>query len=172
MSAARRPIQSSIRLGNDEAADPGSELKEAMSHWATGVAVLAVRYRDNVQSITVNSFISVSLDPPTILVSLSEQAAILHALNATGRFTISILDEHQTRVATMVADRIPTTQQLFEGDEDPVLKDGIVTLVCTTSQTQQAGDHFLYLAVVERVVPGKDAPPLLYYRRSYHRPPH
>jgi flavin reductase (NADH) len=171
MSPARRPIQSSIRLGNNAAADSASGLKEAMSHWATGVAVMAVRYHGSVQSITINSFVSVSLDPPTILVSLSAQAAILHALNATGRFTISVLGEHQTRVATMVADRIPTAQKLFGSEADPVLTDSIVTLVCTTSQTQQAGDHFLYLGTVERVVSGKDAPPLLYYRQSYHRPP-
>ena len=172
MSPARRPIQASIRLGNDDAADAGSELKDTMAHWATGVAVMAVRYHGGVQSITVNSFIAVSLEPPTILVSLSEQAAILHALNATGRFTISILGEDQTRAATMVSDRIPTAQRLFGSEEDPVLKESIVTLVCATSQTHQAGDHILYLAIVERMLPGKDAPPLLYYRRNYHRLPH
>lgn len=165
----RHPIRSTIRFSEDQAAEPGAALRSAMANWATGVAVMAVRHGSRVESITINSFISISLDPPTILVSLGEQAAILHALAATNRFSVSVLAEDQTRIAAMVADRLPTAQQLFAGDPDPVLTDALVTLVCTTSQTHRAGDHILYLGAVERVIPGRDASPLLYYRGAYHK---
>lgn len=138
-----------------------------MSHWPSGVAVLAVNSRGRIEAITVNSFISVSLEPALVLVAIGERAPILPELEVGARFTISALGEGQSRVASMVADRVPDLPKLFGDDDDPVVRDALFTLICTTSQTHEAGDHVLHVAMVDRVIIGRDAPPLLYYGGKY-----
>jgi len=169
----KRPIQSRIQTHqsgtDDEAARIGNELRQAMAHWPTGVAVLAVRHHGRTEAITVNSFISVSLQPAIIVVSIAQHAQIRALLDDAGRFTLSMLAADQARVASMVADRMPGLQSLFVGDDRPMLHDCSAALDCTTSHTHAAGDHILYFGAVERVRLGRDAPPLLYFNGKYSR---
>jgi flavin reductase (DIM6/NTAB) family NADH-FMN oxidoreductase RutF len=169
----KRPIQSSIQTHEAETTDDatrlGNELRQAMSHWPTGVAVLAVHHRGCTEAITINSFISVSLEPALILVSIAETAQIRPLLDDAARFTISILAEDQARIAAMVADRMPGLQRLFVDGDQPMIKDSVAALDCTTSHTHQAGDHILYFGAVYGVRLGRDAEPLLYHHGKYIR---
>jgi flavin reductase (DIM6/NTAB) family NADH-FMN oxidoreductase RutF len=170
----RRPIEPGIRIG-----DPGEDdseearlraaLKEVASHWASGVAVVAVRDGSAFEAITVSSFLTVSLDPPIILVSIDRQAAIVPLLDAAARFTVSVLAATQQRAASLIADRVPTMRTLFSADADPVLAGAVHALVCRTEDVHPAGDHRLYVARVEQVLPGAEVAPLLYYRRRWRR---
>jgi flavin reductase (DIM6/NTAB) family NADH-FMN oxidoreductase RutF len=162
-----KPIRARIGFGEDDVTPLSEELRHAMSHWPSGVAVLAVKNRGRIEAITVNSFISVSLDPALVLVSIAERAPILPELQVGARFTISALSEGQGRVASMVADRVPDLPRLFEDGDEPAVRDALFTLVCTTSQTHAAGDHVLHIAFVDRVIIGRDAGPLLYYGGQY-----
>jgi flavin reductase (DIM6/NTAB) family NADH-FMN oxidoreductase RutF len=162
-----KPIRATIGFGGDDISPLSNELRHAMSHWPSGVAVLAVKRRGRIEAITINAFISVSLEPPLVLVSIAERAPILPELTEGARFTISALSEGQARVASMVADRVPDLARLFDASEDPVAGNALFGLVCTTSQTHVAGDHVLHLGLVERVLIGRDAAPLLYYRGKY-----
>src|SRR5918996_1457164 len=74
IAVAQRPIQPNISFGDAGGSDVANALRYAMSHWPSGVAVLAVKTRDRIEAITINSFISVSLDPPLILVSIGKHA--------------------------------------------------------------------------------------------------
>jgi flavin reductase (DIM6/NTAB) family NADH-FMN oxidoreductase RutF len=159
--------RSAIGFGEDDVTPLAEELRHAMSHWPSGVAVLAVKNRGRIEAITVNSFISVSLEPALILVSIAERAQILPELRVGARFAISALSEGQSRVASMVADRVPDLARLFLDGDEPVVRDGLFTLVCTTSQTHEAGDHVLHVAIVDRVIIGRDAAPLFYYGGKY-----
>jgi flavin reductase (NADH) len=162
-----KPIRARIGFGEDDVTPLSDELRHAMSHWPSGIAVIAVRSRGRIEAITVNSFISVSLDPALVLVSIAERAPILPELQVGTRFTISALSQGQARVASMIADRVPDLARLFDDGDAPVVRDGLFTLVCTTSQTHEAGDHVLHVAFVDRVIIGRDAPPLLYYGGNY-----
>jgi len=163
-----KPIRARIGFGEGDVSQVGDELRLAMSHWPSGVAVLAVKTRGRIEAITVNSFISVSLEPPLILVSLAQRAPILPELRDGARFTISALSQTQARVASMIADRVPDLAKLFDDGNEPAVQDALFTLVCTTSQTLVAGDHVLHLGLVERVALGREAPPLLYYGGKYN----
>ena len=146
------------------------QLRDAMAYWPSGVAVLAVRRRGHLEAITLSSFISVSLEPPLVLASIGQHAAIRSALDEAARFTISMLAGDQARVASTIADRFPRIQSFFRDDEDdPILIDALTTIVCTTAQTHTAGDHVLYLGAVERVLLGREADALVYQRRKYQR---
>jgi flavin reductase (DIM6/NTAB) family NADH-FMN oxidoreductase RutF len=160
-----RPIQGSISFGGNAAAKGlGEQLRQAMSYWPTGVAALAVSHRGRIEAITL------SLDPPLVLASIGRHAPIVPALDDAARFTIGMLAGDQARAASSIADRLPSVPALFNDDAgDPILADCIATIVCTTSQIHPAGDHKLYIGAVERVLLGREAPPLLYHQRRYRR---
>ena len=168
---ARRPIQGSISASG--AASPrdlvSDQLRTVMQHWPTGVAVMAVKAGERIESITVNSLVSVSLKPPLVLISLATNAAIRPVLDDVARFTLSFLAVDQSRTASMVADRMPMIERLFDDAADPAIKEAIATMVCTVAQTHTAGDHILYLGAVEAVRLGRDAAPLMFLGGTYHR---
>lgn len=169
---ARRPIRSDIHAhGKAEASDRellAGSLRDAMSRWPTGIAVVAVKLPDRIEAITINSFISVSLDPPLVLVSIAARAAIVPALDDAARFTISMLASDQGRIASMVADRMPGLRKLFD-EKDAALQDCVSAIVCATAERHSVGDHVLYVGAVEDVRPGREAAPLLYYSGEYQR---
>lgn len=147
--------------------DPGVELRRAMSEWPSGVAVLAVKRGTYIEAITVNSFISVSLDPPLILTSISRHAQILPIMGAGTRYSISALSASQSRVASMVVDRFPDLKKLFSGDDVPVVTGALFTLDCTAAELHPAGDHVLHIGRVDRVAVGDAGAPLVYHHGSY-----
>ena len=170
----RRPIEAGIHLGGPAEEDSADTrlrdaLREAASRWASGVAVVAVRDGDGFEAITVTSFITASLDPPTVVVSIGRQAAIVPLLDSAGRWSLSVLASDQRRAASMIADRVLGVRSLFTPDPDPVLREALHSLVCATEAVHPAGDHRLYVARVERIVPGRDTAPLLYHGRGFAR---
>lgn len=164
-----KPIRAHIGFGGEDVTPLARELRHAMSHWPGGVAVLAVKTRGRIEAITINSLISVSLEPPLILVSIAERASILPELQDGARFTISALAKGQARAASMVSDRVPDLHKLFVDGDDPIVRDALFTLACVTSKRHPAGDHVLVLGLVEGVVIGRDDEPLIYLRGAYSR---
>ena len=168
-----RPIQPTIRTHAAEPAPGGGvtpdEFRDALSYWATGVAVLAVREDDDVEAITVTALSPLSADPPLVLACLGNDAAVLYMILETGRFTISLLGVDDRRAASTFAQRLPLEPSRFPADGDPVLQGAPVSLVCRLWETYPGGDHRIVVGEVERVVRGGEAAPLLYYRRAYGR---
>ncbi len=167
----RRPIQPGIRAsGRDEGRDDGvsrEAVREAFSHWATGVALLAARDGPALEAITVTAFSPVSVEPPLVLCCLHEQAAVLPMVLETKRFTVSVLPEGQRRTANIAADRVLVRTLPFEKQGDPVLPGALVSFVCRLRENHPGGDHRVLIGEVERLALGPDADPLLYYRREY-----
>lgn len=165
-----RPIQSTIvthAAGPDDAdAALRDALREALSGWASGVAVVAVRDDDEVLALTVSAFASVSMHPPLVLVCIDENAHLLPSLLEAGRFTVSLLAEGQKRLAAWFAEKLPVEDDPFTAD-DPVLPGALAALVCTVWQAYAGGDHRIVVGCVERVVPGDGDAPLVYHRRQY-----
>ena len=167
---SRRPIQPTIRTRADEPGEGGvtpDAFREAVSHWATGVAVLAARDGDDVEAITVAAVTPVSAEPPLVLVCVGNDAALLPMLEDEGRFTVSILAADDRRAASMFAQRMPLDVSRFPAGDDPVLEGAVAALVCRVWETHPGGDHRIVIGEVERVALGREAPPLLYFRREY-----
>lgn len=168
---SRRPIQSTIRTHRDPA-EPAEgrrteKLRDAFSRWASGVAVLAVSDGEEIDAITVSAFSAVSLDPPLVMVCLSEQSSTLCMLLEEGRFTVNLLAKDQQRMASAVAQRLPGCLTGIRTEGDPVLEGALATFVCRLWGAYPGGDHRILVGEVERVEIGADAPPLLYYNRDY-----
>ncbi len=124
--------------------------------------------------MTVNSFTSVSIEPPLVLICADNRSETFKAVEASGRFTVSILSEDHQALSQQFAIKGPQAA-LFQSlnlhwgaDHIPYLADGLAFLDCALDRIIPAGDHFLVLGRVTafgRLHPGR---PLLYYQSHYH----
>lgn len=164
---SRRPIIAGVRASADAPDEQaGALFREAMSRWASGVAVLAVRDEDEIVGLTVTAFTSVSLDPPLLLVCVGEQAAVLPFVIEQERFTLNVLSENSRGAASRFSQQMPDDPSLFD-QGDPVLIGAVASFVCRLDAVHPGGDHRIVVGRVERVVIGPDEPPLLYLAREY-----
>jgi flavin reductase ActVB len=141
--------------------------REAMARWASGVAVVACRHEGRVIATTVAAFLSVSLEPPLVLVALGANATVLPFLAVAAPFGISILAAKQRRLAAVFADPFPAIADPFPAADPPLLPDALVRLHCSVRETRTAGDHTLVIAAVDELHFAETAP-LIRFRRRYH----
>lgn len=170
MDGGRSSITGSVRAGVDDGPQRSPlqrEFAEAMSRWASGVAVVAVRNGPSIAAITATSFASVSLEPPMVLVCVAEHATVLPLLTEGERFAVSILTGEQRRLASLYADRGPLGRERFAREDDPVVSDALAAVGCTVRHDYAGGDHRIIVAEVDRVTVGPDEAPLLYFDREY-----
>lgn len=150
--------------------------REVMGTFATGVTV-ATTSGDSGEpyGVTVNSFTSVSLEPPLILVCLDNRLSGLGHFLAGSRFAVNILGEDQRQVSDHFATRGSDRSQFVDGSGlagTPVIPDALARLECRLTESHPAGDHTILLGEVEGVHISKDAHlrgPLLYHRGRYRR---
>jgi flavin reductase (DIM6/NTAB) family NADH-FMN oxidoreductase RutF len=139
--------------------------------YATGITVLTVFDVDaGAQGMTANSFTSVSLDPPMILVCIDRKASILSYFVAGTRFAINVLHEDQKELSTCFArtgpDRFQGIEWLPGQNGSPILSDVLATLECSVSQMVEAGDHVVVIGEVFHAT-WRDGQPLIYFNSSY-----
>lgn len=140
------------------------ELRNCLGRFATGVTVVTYRGEDGERyGFTVNSFTSVSLDPPLVLVSIDRRAKAFRQL--VGRpFTVNILAADQAALAWQFAGKPQDGLDVpwEEGESSPRLRGTLGHLVCTPWQTYDGGDHVLYLGEVQ-AFQYRDGEPLIFY---------
>ncbi|MCP3137415.1 flavin reductase family protein [Pyxidicoccus xibeiensis] len=141
-----------------------SGFRDAMAQWASGVAVVAVRDAEGLAATTVSSFSSLSLEPPLVVVALSERSRTLKRVEAAGRFTVSVLSVAQREVAVKCA-KGEAEDAAF--DEGAFVRDGLAGLSCTVEAVHRYGDHLLLVGRVTEVRRGEEQEPLLYWSRAY-----
>jgi len=128
------------------------DLRNCFGHFATGVTV--VTYKDNHgerRGITLNSFTSVSMDPPLVLISIDEGTKAYHELQ-NNNFVINILSKEQQALALQFAGK-PQDGLEVEWEQDsevgPRLANTVATIECTPYAEYEGGDHLLFLGRVE-----------------------
>ena len=160
-----------------EEAPPPAELLEAadfrrtLGMFATGVTVITTRVGEQVHGMTANAFMSVSLRPPLILVSVDRRARMNALLREGARYGVSVLEERQTALSDRFAGRasedIP--EPVFEiVNETPLVQDALANLVARVVRSYWGGDHSLFLGEVEYVRYGEGTP-LLFHGGRYER---
>lgn len=162
----------------DHAARPNPVVfRRVAGHFPTGVAVMCTVFDDEPRAMTVNSFVTVSLDPPLILVSLLTTSRMCTALDVGSAFAVSVLSREQERASRWFAgtDR-PRGREELTGfawhpapdTASPVLSGSVAYFDCTVSSLVPAGDHVLVLADVRSL--GElhdDCGPLVFWRGGY-----
>jgi flavin reductase (DIM6/NTAB) family NADH-FMN oxidoreductase RutF len=146
--------------------------RRALGSFATGVAVVTARdLAGALHGITVNSFSSVSLDPPLILFCLDKSALSFDAFRQAGRFAVNVLCERQhelsIRFSTAAADKWEGIDyDLWPGDL-PVLRGCLANMACRRATLYEGGDHIIILGQVEQLQVEAEGDPLVYFQSGY-----
>lgn len=138
-------------------------LRRAFGTFVTGVTVITTRDEDgSPRGMTANSFTSVSLDPPLLLVCVAKSASSYQAFTKAGCFAVNILHEGQVDVSGTFASKSPDKFQSVTHDHihtgAPVLTDSLTWFDCTTFSTVDAGDHAILIGEVRAFGTSPTAP--------------
>lgn len=149
----------------------GPELRRFMRRWPTGVAVVTTSAADRPAGCTVNSFTSVSLSPPLLLVCMSDTSRTLSAILRQGLFCVNLLGRRQRRLAELFAGTSPDQFRdlpfrLVHGM--PVLDGVIAATVCEVQSYLPAADHVLLLGTPRWCTPpDNDEQPMVFFAGQY-----
>lgn len=150
-----------------------AELRSAFSRFATGVTVVTYLFDRRPHGITVNSFTSVSLQPPLILVSIAHTAAAASRLTE-GDFAINVLSEDQEDHALQFCGRQQDELEVkwnFPDRGAPELVGAVAVYQCTRRMVLPAGDHDLHIADVKSVSSSTTSRPLCFVNGKFTRLP-
>lgn len=143
--------------------------RRVMGRFATGVTVVSF-LRDGVPAgMTVNAFLSVSLEPPLILVSVRKVSSFVDHVAVGVRCGISILSEQQRKLGPHFASR--REREVKTGFRDhagiPILEGSLAEIIARVVDIHPAGDHLLYIAEIEYLAHGSEAHPLIFFSGRY-----
>jgi flavin reductase (DIM6/NTAB) family NADH-FMN oxidoreductase RutF len=139
------------------------ELRQVMGRFATGVTVVSTTHRDTIHGMTANAFLSVSLRPPLVLVSLG-RCRMSEMLPRTGRYGVSVLASDQEHFAAHFAGQrvSPVDPKFVWHEELPLLEGALAHVGCRVVDVHTAGDHVLWIGEVEHLH-HREGEPLLFF---------
>lgn len=155
--------------------DP-EQLRHAMRAWTTGVAVLTAQHDGQRYGMTVNSFTSISLDPPLVSVALKNLTHTYDLVSKSNEFSVTILGSDQRHLSDRFAGKLPHIQDRFEGVEletlfipAPLIKGGIAYFNCRVKDVFLVGENSLFVAEVIAARGEGEGDVLAYHNRTYWR---
>jgi flavin reductase (DIM6/NTAB) family NADH-FMN oxidoreductase RutF len=149
------------------------QFRDALGLFPTGIAIVtAADDTGTFGGLTVNSFTSVSLDPPLIMVALARSISSFEIFERAKHFAVSLLRDDQRQVSSTFAKSDLSKWQAGHhrhGNLAPIIHPNLVAFECETYQRFDGGDHRLLLGKVIDFETGGDTPgmPLLYFRGQY-----
>jgi flavin reductase (DIM6/NTAB) family NADH-FMN oxidoreductase RutF len=147
-------------------------LRDAFGCFATGITIVTSFDEGGTPvGFTANSFTSVSLDPPLLLVCPGKNASSLPAIRKTGLFGVSVLSSGQRAVAERFAmrgvDRFAEGEWVESESGILLLEGACANFACTLHQDIDAGDHQLLLGQIDSFRSAHDRQPLMYLKGAY-----
>jgi 3-hydroxy-9,10-secoandrosta-1,3,5(10)-triene-9,17-dione monooxygenase reductase component len=145
-------------------------LRAAMACFATGVVVITAAGDDGPAGMAVNSFVSVSLEPPLVMFCAAKTSTTWPKVYAAGHFCANVLSADQEDLARRFArkgDRFAGVAHRPGITGAPVIEAVHAHLECAIVDTHEAGDHVLAIGQVLDLGADQQALPLLFYRSSY-----
>lgn len=142
--------------------------RTAMGKFATGVTVIATDVEGDVHGMTANAFMSVSLSPKLVVISIGEKARILEKIKQSQTFSVNILAADQQELSMIFAGQIKEPREVnFDRlDGKPVLSGAVAQIACEVFAEHVEGDHTLFIGRVTDIKL-EDAEPLLFYSGRY-----
>ncbi|MEU0649682.1 flavin reductase family protein [Streptomyces umbrinus] len=149
-----------------------AHFREVLGRFLTGVTVVTIPdTKGGVHGMTANAFMSVSLSPPLVVVSIANSARAHSLVNEASHYGVTLLSEEQYSVAMHFAGRPQEKAiEFFELGSFPVLKHGLAGIVARIVDVYPAGDHSLVIGEVEHLgLSAKRTAPLGFYGGKFHR---
>jgi flavin reductase (DIM6/NTAB) family NADH-FMN oxidoreductase RutF len=160
----------------------GEKLRSAMRAWTAGVTIVTAAYNGSRHGMTVNSFASVSLDPPWVTISLQQATRTHELVLKAGAFGITILSAEQKDLSDRFAGHTPAQSPEWEPEDRfkglvieslvtgaTFVKGGLAYLDCRLVQTISAGKNTLFIGEVVAALAAVQDQPLIYHNRKYWR---
>jgi len=149
-------------------------LRDALGCFATGVTIITARGADGVPvGLTANSFTSLSLDPPLLLVCVAHSSKSAPVLLEAEHFAVNVLQIGQqpasNRFASKAEDRFSATAWSEGHAGVPVLDGSLGSFECKRHAVHEGGDHFILIGEVVRATFEPRRDPLLFFRGKYRR---
>ncbi len=157
----------------------GELLRRAMRRWVTGVAIVTSQAAGISHGMTVNSFNSVSLDPPLVTVTMNHDTRTCHLVQESGVFAVTVLSAAQQALAELFAGRIDTGIDRMAGLDtftlvtgSPLIRGGLAFVDCRVISQQPLSRSTLFIG---EVVAAQNAPfveglgSLIYVNRTFTR---
>ncbi|MFA6310886.1 MAG: flavin reductase family protein [Sterolibacterium sp.] len=153
------------------------DFRNALGSFATGVTVVTARGADGgLAGVTVNSFASVSLDPPLVLWSLSLNTSTLAVFEQCSHYAVNVLAADQLALSIRFAkpgddgreNRFADLELDFGRGGAPLLRGCCARFECRNEKRHDGGDHLIFIGRVEAYA-YRDGPPLLFQGGQYRR---
>jgi flavin reductase (DIM6/NTAB) family NADH-FMN oxidoreductase RutF len=148
------------------------EFRDAMGKFATGVVVVSSEFEGHTHAMTANAFMSGSLEPPLVLVSVARSARMHKEIQRSGAFGISVLSESQQMCSNHFAGKpSPEFQPAFDRLHGvPVVLDADVCIATELRHSYACGDHTLFVGEVLGLHAKADLTrPLLFFGGRYSK---
>ena len=156
-------------------AEVGADFRQAMRRLASGVAlVTSAGAGDEPCGIAMTAVMSLTMEPPALLLAINQTASLCQPLLARGRFAVNLLAADQLAlcqafVTAPAAERFAGLDWHAEADGLPVVHGAVATILCRLDKAEPFGTHMVVRGLVERVILGSEAEPLAYVNGGYGR---
>jgi flavin reductase (DIM6/NTAB) family NADH-FMN oxidoreductase RutF len=160
-----------LELAGEPGQDPAAAFRRTLGMFATGVTVITTQDGDQVHGMTANAFMSVSLRPPLVVISVDRRAKMHALLHEGRRYGISVLADEQRALSDRFAGRTGEGTEEVEFDlvhETPLVRGALAHLVARVMRSYWGGDHSLFLGQVEYARYGEGQPLLFHGGRYEH----
>ena len=151
-----------------------AEFRAAMAGMASSVHVVSARRGDEMLGRTATSVMSLSVNPPAVLVSIDMMSRLADLIAKSGEFSLAMLAEGQTAVADAFAGHVPAEKRFGIGrwvhwpSGQPRLLDAVTALDCEVIGAVETGTHVLFAGAVVEADTHTGLRPLLWQRHGYH----
>ncbi|MCS6849388.1 MAG: flavin reductase family protein [Anaerolineae bacterium] len=150
--------------------------KQVMRRWASTVTIITTKAGDMIYGLTATAFSSLSVNPPEVFISINKQTRTHPLIEQGGVFCVNFLAPEMIHISDRFAGRRPNEERFqdvryrAEATGAPVLDDAIAYLDCTVARALDAGDHTIFIGLVQAAgVQRPDDAPLLYFNGRYYR---
>ena len=144
--------------------------KLALSKFATGLTVISIQSNKKFIGKTVNSFASLSLNPPLVLFSLDKKSTSLKIYKKANYIGINILSNKQKDLSEFFAKNKPEWDNInyfLTENNIPMIKDSVTNIDCKKIKTIVQGDHLIFICKVNAIKINKNEKPLIYVNSKY-----
>ena len=145
--------------------------KKTLSKFATGITIICVKNNEITVGKTVNSFNSLSLDPPLVLFSLGKNSSSINDFINTKFLSINILSKKQKNLSLLFSEKKIKLNKLkfIKGkNKTSIIPDCVANLECKVNEIIKKGDHFLFICKIVNSYKNDDLKPLIYFNSNYY----
>ena len=148
-----------------------NNFKKTLSKFTTGVTVVCVKDKGIIYGKTINSFNSLSLNPPLVLFSLGNNASSVKNFINSKFLSINILAKGQENISNHFSKKKPSSKQIdfYNGKNNTSLINScIANLECKIVDKIRKGDHIIFICKVINTQHNDKLKPLSYYNSNYY----